>query len=198
MKVVLEDPGLSPEEKTKRRIVDEDVVCFVTLENWRAAHIGMTREEKKKEEEKRRERRRRGAGREQRDTGEFIVHIHDCRTNFFLFCVGIGLLVQPLTMRERYKRLIPQIEFAQDYISTDAYNQGARTLAVKGVGMLILFFSLLFSLPALFSFLFFCSCFFLFVCCSSPNLQFTEGNRDQAGAQHTVITSSTRGRINAW
>lgn len=70
---------------------------------------------------------------------------------------GIGLLVQPLTMRERYKRLMPQIELAQDYISTDAYNQGARTLATKGVS-----------------------------------------DRDKKGSQHTVITSSTRGRINAW
>ena len=196
MKVVLEDPGLSPEEKTKRRIVDEDVVCFVTLENWRAAHIGMTREKKEKEQKRKEKKRsRERAGRYRR----IIIHIHDCRTNWFLFCVGIGLLVQPLTMRERYKRLIPQIEFAQDYISTDAYNQGARTLAVKGVGMLMLFFPLRFSLPPLFFFfLSFLFLFFLLVCCSSPNLHFTKGNRDQAGAQHTVITSSTRGRINAW
>lgn len=74
-----------------------------------------------------------------------------------MICLGIGLLVQPRTMRERYKQLIPQIELAQDYISADAYNQGARTLATKGIS-----------------------------------------NRESAGDQHTVLTSSTRGRINAW
>lgn len=38
----VEDPGLSPEQKAKRLIVDEDIVCFVTLDNWRSSHIGNT------------------------------------------------------------------------------------------------------------------------------------------------------------
>lgn len=40
--------------------------------------------------------------------------------------MGIGLFVHPRTMRERYRGLVPQIDLANDYVSTDAYNQGAR------------------------------------------------------------------------
>jgi prolyl-tRNA editing enzyme YbaK/EbsC (Cys-tRNA(Pro) deacylase) len=110
-KVEVEEADLTEQNKAKRRIVDDDVTCFVTLENWRAAHI------------------------------------------------GIGILVQPRTMRERYRRLIPQLELVNDYVSADAYNQGVRSVATRGGA---------------------------------------GRDRDKAGNQHSVLSSSTRGRINAW
>jgi prolyl-tRNA editing enzyme YbaK/EbsC (Cys-tRNA(Pro) deacylase) len=52
--------------------------------------------------------------------------ISDRRSAISFLDIGIGLFVHPRTMRERYKGLVPQVDLANDYVSTDAYNQGAR------------------------------------------------------------------------
>jgi len=73
----LEEEGLFPEQLAARREVD-DLTCFVTLETWRSANM------------------------------------------------GIGLLVRPRTIRERYRQLLPSIDLVEDYVSVEAYNMGVR------------------------------------------------------------------------
>ena len=40
--------------------------------------------------------------------------------------LGIGLLVRPRTIRERYRKLLPNIDLVEDYVSVEAYNTGVR------------------------------------------------------------------------
>jgi len=40
--------------------------------------------------------------------------------------LGIGLLVRPRTIRERYRNLLPTIDLVEDYVSVEAFNSGAR------------------------------------------------------------------------
>jgi len=42
--------------------------------------------------------------------------------------LGMGLLVHPRTMRERYRGLIPQVDMIHDYVSVDAFNRGASAV----------------------------------------------------------------------
>jgi hypothetical protein len=97
-----------------RRAVEEHVQCFVALENWREAHL------------------------------------------------GLALVVQPRTGRERRRGLLPRAILSGDVISSSTYNEGVRTLVQ-----------------------------------AAPLVQLDRDDVDHA-EQHSVVVSSSRGRINAW
>lgn len=74
--------------------------------------------------------------------------------------IGIGLLVKPRTLRERYKKLTPMVSIVPDYISATAFNSGVRATALKSDAAL-------------------------------------DRDNDEE-EEHSIIKSSSRGRINAW
>jgi hypothetical protein len=74
--------------------------------------------------------------------------------------MGIGLLVKPRTMRERYKKLMPMISIVPDYMSAAAFNAGVKTTVEKGATL--------------------------------------DREDEEAREEHSIIKSSSRGRINAW
>jgi hypothetical protein len=106
--------GSSDEALALRRAVDEEVQCFVSLENWREAHL------------------------------------------------GLALVVQPRTGRERRRGLLPRAILSGDVISSSTYNEGVRTLVQ-----------------------------------AAPLVQLDRDDVEHA-EQHSVVVSSSRGRINAW
>lgn len=74
--------------------------------------------------------------------------------------IGIGLLVKPRTMRERYKKLMPMVSIVPDYISASSFNTGVKATALK------------------------------------PEAALDRENDEEE--EHSMVKSSTRGRINAW
>eukprot|EP00026_Physarum_polycephalum_P000525 Phypoly_transcript_00526.p1 GENE.Phypoly_transcript_00526~~Phypoly_transcript_00526.p1 ORF type:complete len:1493 (+),score=259.06 Phypoly_transcript_00526:63-4541(+) len=85
--IPIEEDGLTTEQIEMRRQVDQDLTCFVSLENWREAEL------------------------------------------------GIGLLVKPRTLRERYKDLMPVAELVSDYISASGYNSGVKATVAANAAL---------------------------------------------------------------
>jgi hypothetical protein len=84
-------------------------------------------------------------------------------------CVlGLGLFVHPRTVRERRKKLPPQVDLVVDYVSAEAYNLGVRTMVQHAVT----------ELPG--------------------QEEDEEENADDVGTRPDALPSSTRRRINAW
>eukprot|EP01113_Clastostelium_recurvatum_P031528 TRINITY_DN3943_c0_g1_i2.p1 TRINITY_DN3943_c0_g1~~TRINITY_DN3943_c0_g1_i2.p1 ORF type:complete len:1330 (+),score=273.35 TRINITY_DN3943_c0_g1_i2:459-4448(+) len=91
--------------------------------------------------------------------------------------MGIGLVVLPRTSRERYKKLVPRPNLVPDYLSASAYNAGVKVSVANHTTSLDR---------------------------DQANTEdhSSDGNSTTAvrgeDLSHTMVTSSSRGRINAW